>query len=177
LKPKYHIKAMSTFQQVSEFTALRLNAGKTKEEFVQLPTKPTLLSEKDVRKFIGLCTSELIELARTVTNSNAEATEFVRNCVGMDPSANEPVFKDDIDLLSEQIDSVVDLNYYSHDLSAGHGFPIDEAFAEVQRANMSKIFPDGTFHLKEVAPGIFKVEKPPSWTPPDIRSVVEKSLQ
>jgi len=167
----------TSFQQVSEFTTLRLNAGKSKDEFVHLPTKPTLLTKQEVRKFIGLCASEMVELARTVTESNAEATEFVKECVGMDPSAAEPVFNDDVDRLSEQIDSVTDMNYYAHDLSAGHGFPIDEAFEEVQRANMSKTFPDGTFHLKEIAPGIFKVAKPPSWTAPDIRSIVEKALK
>jgi predicted HAD superfamily Cof-like phosphohydrolase len=165
------------FQRVSEFTQLRLNAGKTQEESVPLPTKPIALTEQEVRKFIGLCGSELVELARTVTGSHAEALEFVKNCMGMDPSANEPVFKDDVDRLAEQVDSVVDLKYYADDIAAGHGFPIEQVFTEVQRANMSKTFPDGTFHLKEISPGIFKVAKPPTFKAPDVRSVIEEMLK
>jgi predicted HAD superfamily Cof-like phosphohydrolase len=167
----------TSFQQVSEFTTLRLNAGKPKDEFVHLPTKPTLLTKQEVRKFIGLCASEMVELARTVTESNAEATEFVKDCVGMDPSATEPVFNDDIDRLSEQIDAVTDLYIYSADMSSGHGFNLDKVFPEVHAANMSKTFPDGTFHLKEIAPGIFKVAKPPNFTPPNVRKVVEDMLK
>jgi predicted HAD superfamily Cof-like phosphohydrolase len=167
----------STFEQVKDFTTLRLNAGKSKDEFVQLPTKPCLLTEKEVRKFIGLCGSELVELARTVTDSNQEATEFVRNCIGMDPSKDEPVFKDDIDRLADQIDATADLNIYSADMCAGHGFPMDEVFAEVHKANMSKTFPDGTFHLKEIEPGIFKVAKPPNFKAPNVRKIVEATLK
>tara|TARA_B110000014_G_C20023275_1_gene530995 strand:- start:287 stop:805 length:519 start_codon:yes stop_codon:yes gene_type:complete len=164
------------FQQVAAFTTLRLNAGRSKDEFVSLPTKPRAMTKQEVKKFIGLCGSELVELARTVTNSNKEATEFVRGCIGMDPSANEPEFKDEIDVISEMVDSIVDLKYYADDLAAGHGFPIDRVFAEVQRANMSKTFPDGTFHLKEISPGIFKVAKPPIWKPPKIRPIIEEIL-
>lgn len=55
-----------------------------------------------------------------------------------------------------------------------YGFPIDAVFDEVHQANMSKTFPDGTFHLIEVAPGIKKVGKPPGFHPPNVRAVIEK---
>ena len=167
----------SMFQQVSEFTLLRLNAGKNSDDFVPLPTKPTTLTKLEVQKFIGLCASELVELARTVTGSNAEALEFTKKCIGMDPSSNEPEFKDEIDVIAEQCDSVIDICYYAMDISASHGFPIDKAFAEVQRANMSKTFENGSFHLKEISPGIFKVAKPPTFKSPDIRSVVIDAMK
>ena len=166
----------SQFEQVAEFTSLRLNAGKTNDEFVPLPTKPKVMTKQEIKKFIGLCASELVELARTVTDSNAEALKFVREAVGMDPSSTEPVFNDEVDVCVEQIDSIIDLQIYANDMSAGHGFPIDSAFAEVHRANMSKTFPDGTFHLKEIAPGIFKVAKPPNFQPPNLRPIVEELL-
>lgn len=53
-------------------------------------------------------------------------------------------------------------------------FPIDAVFDEVHAANMSKTFPDGTFHLQEVSPRIFKVAKPPGFHPPNVRAVIEK---
>ena len=167
----------TSFQQVSEFTTLRLNAGKSNDDTVSLPNKPIMLTKQEVRKFIGLCASEMVELARTVTDSNSDATEFVKECVGMDPSANEPVFKDDIDIIAEQIDSIVDLYIYSADISSGHGFNLDKAFPEIHEANMSKTFPDGTFHLTEIEPGIFKVAKPPSFKSPNVRKVVEDMIE
>ena len=165
------------FQQVAEFTQLRLNAGKTKDEFVPLPTKPQALTKLEVKKFIGLCASELVELARTVTDSNKDALEFVKECIGMDPSTHEPEFKDEVDVIAEQGDAIVDMLIYSMDLSSGKGINLDKLFKEVHRANMSKTFPDGTFHLQELEPGIFKVQKPPNFKPPDVRSVVEKMME
>lgn len=165
------------FQQVAEFTQLRLNAGKTKDEFVPLPTKPQALTKLEVKKFIGLCASELVELARTVTNSNQEALEFVKECIGMDPSSHEPEFKDEVDVIAEQGDAIVDMCYYANDIAAGHGINLDAIFAEVQRANMSKTFSDGTFHLQEIAPGVKKVQKPPNFKPPNVRSVVENMME
>lgn len=165
------------FQQVAEFTQLRLNAGKEKDKFVPLPNKPQALTELEVKKFIGLCSSELVELARTVTPNNAAALEFVKNCIGMDPSTHEPEINDQIDVISQQVDAIVDMMIYSFDQCSGKGLPIDEVFAEVHRANMSKTFPDGTFHLMEVAPGIFKVAKPPGFQPPNVRQVIESTLE
>lgn len=170
------MESKTSFQQVAEFTLLRLNSGRSKEDFAPLPSKPQALTSQEVKKFIGLCSSELVELARTVTNSNSEAVEFVRGCIGMDPSSHEPEFKDEIDIIAEQADAICDMKYYADDIAAGHGFDMDAVFAEVQRANMSKTFPDGTFHLVEVAEGIFKVAKPPTFKPPDIRSVIEKMI-
>lgn len=164
-------------QQVAEFTQLRLNAGKSKDEFVPLPTKPRAMTKLEVKKFIGLCSSELVELARTVTGSNAEALEFVKECIGMDPSAQEPVMNDEIDVIAEMMDACCDLKYYIDDMSASHGFNLDKVFTEVHKANMSKTFPDGTFHLAEISPGIFKVAKPPNFQPPDVRKVVEDMME
>jgi predicted HAD superfamily Cof-like phosphohydrolase len=164
------------YQQVSEFTLLRLNAGKEKTQFVPLPTKPKALTKLEVKKFIGLCSSELVELARTVTSSNAEALEFVKECIGMDPSAHEPEMLDELDVISHQLDAIIDMMIYSFDQCSGKGLPVDKAFEEVHRANMSKTFPDGTFHLTEVAPKIFKVAKPPNFQPPNVRQVIEDAL-
>jgi len=156
---------------VGDFTVARL--GK------DLPTKPRPLDKKTVEKYIGLCTSELVELARTVTSSNTEATEFVRSCVGMDPSSEEPVFVDEIDVISAQADAACDLEYYSRDIFNEHGINLDFVFDEVHNANMLKKFPDGTFHTIEVAPGVRKVQKPPTWhklNVPNVRSCIEQML-
>lgn len=156
-------------EAVAEFTTARLGHS--------IPNKPTPLNEQSVRKYIGLCISELRELARTVTDSNAEAHQLVTECLGMDPAKIEHTFPNEVTLLSAQMDAIVDLEYYSRDISNQHGFNLDLVFDEVHDANMRKKFPDGTFHTEEVAPGIRKVIKPPGWVGPDVDKVVSDMLE
>lgn len=153
---------------VKEFTTARLNK--------ECPDTPQLLSETAVRKYIGLCMSELVELARTVTNSNMEALEFTKQCLGMDPSKIEPIYTCDLDRIADQADAMVDLEYYSHDIANEHGLNLDLVFTEVHKANMLKKFDDGKFHTEEIAPGIYKVIKPAGWLAlgvPDIKKVIQ----
>jgi len=142
-------------ESVREFTEARLNC--------QVASTPKPLNETSVRKYIGLCMSELTELARTVTNSNAEALQLVRDCLGMDPAKIEHTFPTEVDVMAAQADAMVDLEYYSRDIAGEHGLNLDTVFDEVHDANMLKKFPDGTFHTDQIAPGIFKVVKPPGW--------------
>ncbi len=157
-------------EAVREFTEARLNR--------QVPNMPHALSEKSVRKYIGLCMSELTELARTVTDSNADALQLVRECLGMDPAKVEHTFPSEKDVIAAQADAMVDLEYYSRDIANEHGMNLDLVFDEVHDANMLKKFPDGTFHVDEIAPGIFKVIKPPGWMDlgvPNVDKIVEHS--
>jgi hypothetical protein len=45
----------------------------------------------------------LRELARTVTNSNAEAHQLILECVGMDPAKIEHTFPTIVDLIAAQV--------------------------------------------------------------------------
>lgn len=150
-------------QAVNEFTAGRL--GKA------LPQTPVPMNELAVRKCIGLVISELRELARTVTRSNTEAQKLLMECTEMDQAKVEHTFPDTTSLIAAQADSLVDLMYYSYDIAAQHGVDLDRVFDEVHAANMRKKFPDGTFHLEEISPGIFKVIKPEGWVGPDVESL------
>lgn len=49
------------------------------------------------------------------------------------------------------------------------GIPINKVFAEVHRSNMAKVMPDGTVRYREDG----KVLKPDTWTPPDIKSILD----
>lgn len=55
-----------------------------------------------------------------------------------------------------------------------HRIPIEECFLEVQRSNMAKLWPDGKPHYVEDGPKKGKVAKPPTWTPPDLKSILIK---
>jgi predicted HAD superfamily Cof-like phosphohydrolase len=156
-------------EAVAQFTAARLGHP--------VPNQPRPMDETAVRKYIGLCVSELRELARTVTTSNAEAHKLVVECLGMDPAKIEHTFPDEVSLISSQIDSIVDLDYYSRDIANEHGFNVDWVFDEVHDANMRKKFPDGTFHTETIVGSngnMRKVIKPPGWVGPDVDSVVRR---
>lgn len=155
-------------EAVAEFTAARLGNP--------VPNTPKPLDELTVRKYIGLCISELRELARTVTNSNEEAHLLVKECLSMDPSQVEHTFQTNVELIAAQMDAMVDLEYYSRDIAAEHGMNLDLVFDEVHDANMRKKFPDGLFRTIAVIGAnnhsIRKVIKPPGWVGPNIENLV-----
>ena len=74
-------------------------------------------------------------------------------------------------LLTSILDGAVDAVYVIYQLCNTLGLPFDEAFAEVHRSNMAKKSPDGTVHYREDG----KVLKPPGWTPPNLRAIIEKA--
>jgi len=81
-----------------------------------------------------------------------------------------PVF-DKTSVLIDLLDGAVDSVYVIYQLCNTLGLPFDEAFAEVHRSNMAKRAPDGTVHYREDG----KVLKPPGWTPPNLRAIIEKA--
>ncbi len=158
-------------EAVREFTEARLGGA--------VPNTPKPLDMTAVRKYIGLCMSELTELARTVTTSNAEAHQLVKDCLGMDPPKIEHQFATEVDVMAAQADAAVDLEYYSRDIFNEHGMNLDKVFDEVHDANMLKKFPDGTFHTEMLRPGIYKVIKPPGWIElgvPDVEGVIATAI-
>lgn len=68
----------------------------------------------------------------------------------------------------EMLDGAADLIYVVLWAMLKFGLPFDSVFAEVQRSNMAKLLPDGTYMKNEHG----KVKKPDTWTPPDIFGVM-----
>lgn len=71
--------------------------------------------------------------------------------------------------LAKALDGLVDLVYVAAGTAQFHHFPFDEAWAEVQVANMAK----------ERGPTVGRnhsldVRKPSGWVPPDIERVIER---
>jgi len=74
--------------------------------------------------------------------------------------------------MAEFADGIADLIYVLVFSAHAYGIPIEEVWDEVQRTNMAK-FPDGKV-LRRESDG--KILKPEGWTPPDIKSILDKAL-
>ncbi len=84
-----------------------------------------------------------------------------------------PGIRNTAQLVADVVDALVDLQYVC--LGLGHSLAIDmdKAWAEVQRSNLSKIC--GTTGRVEKHPDTGKVQKPATYSAPDLRSVVIES--
>jgi predicted HAD superfamily Cof-like phosphohydrolase len=69
---------------------------------------------------------------------------------------------------AEMLDGAADAIYVILWAMNKFGLPFDAVFAEVQRSNMAKLQPDGSYKKNEHG----KVQKPENWTPPDIVGVL-----
>jgi predicted HAD superfamily Cof-like phosphohydrolase len=111
---------------------------------------------------------------------------------------------DEADDIYEVADGICDLIYVLIGRAFAYGIPLAECFAEVQRANMAKLWSDeewnqpneenykhqmedgwyasqlplecgmGVKYIVHDATG--KVKKPPSWTEPDIRGIIDRHI-
>lgn len=72
--------------------------------------------------------------------------------------------------LTEYVDGAIDTIYVILWSLLKFNIPVQACFDEVQRSNMAKLQADGSC-LKNAAG---KVQKPPSWTPPDLHSILVK---
>ena len=72
--------------------------------------------------------------------------------------------------LVEVADALADIIYIVCGTAVSYGIPLDDVFAEVHRSNMAKLV-NGKVIRREDG----KVQKPAEWTPPDIRSILDKA--
>jgi predicted HAD superfamily Cof-like phosphohydrolase len=72
--------------------------------------------------------------------------------------------------LVEIADALADIIYIACGTAVSYGIPLDDVFAEVHRSNMAKLV-NGKVIRREDG----KVQKPAEWTPPDIRSILDKA--
>lgn len=63
---------------------------------------------------------------------------------------------------------LADLIYVTCGTALAYGIDLPAVVAEVHRANMAKLSPDGTLHMRPDG----KVLKPSSWSPPDVDGVL-----
>lgn len=72
--------------------------------------------------------------------------------------------------MEKQFDALLDLVYVAMGTAVLHGFPWQDGWAEVQRANMAKV---RATHASQSKRGTqYDVIKPPGWTGPDIGRVL-----
>lgn len=145
--------------QVKEFTEL---SG------YPVPNVPIVMTRLEVEFLIRMKLSEIVELAQTVTTNLDDAVAMVIKSVRTDLKPDYQPPTDSFDLIAHQADAAIDDWYYTLNAFAKVGVNLDEIFNIVHGANMSKRFPDGTFHRRDDG----KIIKPHQWTEPDITAEI-----
>jgi hypothetical protein len=114
---------------------------------------------------------ELMEFLTTVKEDNENVKTLLFNIVEKSNlPLNDKKPTTDIGLLVENIDAVVDIEYYMLNACCKNGLNAEKIFNLVHDANMNKKFSDGTFHRNDIG----KVIKPPGWQEPDVKGEVER---
>lgn len=161
-------------EQVKKFTEESLNK--------ELPNHPRVMTRDEVLFVARMNLEELLELLSTVLT--VESDEFGNSKVIENPKdllrdliekAREPVsscnpIRTNVEIMAEQVDAFVDIDYYNCNAAAKVGFNVDKVFNLVHQANMNKKFSDGTFHKDSSG----KIIKPPGWVEPNVAEEVSK---
>jgi predicted HAD superfamily Cof-like phosphohydrolase len=128
--------------------------------------KPTVPDADNIKLRLALILEEFTELAEACVNDNGKKLLNTLEQAMQEVRALQE--KDlDVDVVAVA-DALTDINYVTY--GAGHcfGVDLDACMLEVQRANMSKLGPDGKPIYNEHG----KVMKGPDYTPPNIASVI-----
>ena len=132
------------------------------------------MTREEVLFVVKMNVEELMELLITVAPDEPFPAEDTRSIL-LDivksarlPGKGKP--KTEEEVIADQVDALVDIDYYNCNAACKAGMNVDDVFDVVhEKGNMSKKFPDGTFHRNEEG----KVIKPPDWKEPDVLSVVQ----
>tara|TARA_R110001632_G_scaffold94050_1_gene199737 strand:- start:93 stop:566 length:474 start_codon:yes stop_codon:yes gene_type:complete len=155
----------SRYKRVKEFTEKSLNK--------KLPEKPQKMTRGEVHFVTRMILEELQELLLTVANPEEDLRETLIDICHQTRAPNPKEFNNDVDVISEQVDAFVDIDYYGMNACAKSGMDADEVYNLVHDANMAKRFEDGEFHKNEHG----KIIKPPNWQEPNVKEVVRKWLE
>lgn len=137
-----------------------------------LPTHPRPFTREEILFLVKMNCEELMELLVTVLDKEENPKEVLASIVKektLAPGYNKEG-KSVERIMEEQVDALVDIDYYNGNGAAKVGFNMDHVFDVVHGANMAKRFPDGTFHKNEEG----KIIKPDGWKEGDVLSVVQK---
>lgn len=138
---------------------------------VPLPTKPRVMSHREVSTIGRFVLEELYELFDATyghDNATIEMTRLVSEF------AKREVRSTSTDIIAEQADALADIQYFCGDAAAKAGIPLDAVFDVVHAANMSKI--DLTTGRVRRRPEDGKILKPIGWTPPDVSAVIKRAM-
>lgn len=86
----------------------------------------------------------------------------------MVPAFQKLMANQSLENLTAFVDGALDSIYVILWTLAKFNVPIDKCWDEIQRSNMSKLNPDGTFTKNEFG----KVQKPEGWNPPDLFGIL-----
>jgi len=143
------------------------------------PNTPSPMSESEVSFIIRMCLSELLELAQTVTTTDEEAVQYLKDRVKTDLSPYERPDPNDSDtpdrLAADQADAAVDVMYYLYNSFGKKGINLSKVFDVVHNANMAKRDPKTMQFIKRESDG--KVLKPEGWQAPDILAEIKKQKE
>jgi predicted HAD superfamily Cof-like phosphohydrolase len=154
----------------------------TKECGRTVPDRPVRMSAVQADFIAQMVMDELAELLCTVYDPfivrgalkemAGRASVPSRTALGLMQSSGHT---DDLAVIAEQMDALVDIQYYLYDAASKHGFNLDPVFDEVHRANLSKRDPDtGKFLVRE-SDG--KIIKPKGYKEADIVSIAKKLVE
>lgn len=85
---------------------------------------------------------------------------------------NEYLDGEDNNDLVEIADALCDIIYIAYGTGVSYGLPMDLLFDEVHRSNMSKLDENGKPIFREDG----KVTKGPNYSPPQLRSIIERKI-
>mgnify|MGYP002783899097 FL=1 len=142
---------------------------------VALPTHPRLMTRSEALFAAKMVSEELMELLSTVALKDESPKSLLMQLIADEakPPAYTNEGKSEARLIEEQVDALVDIDYYCGNAAAKVGLDMDQVFDVVHQANMAKRFDDGQFHRNEEG----KIVKPPGWQEGDVGAVVERWLK
>lgn len=155
---------MSNSYKVKQFTEESMN--------IVCPATPQKMNKQEVIFLIKMLESEIVELAQTVCDNPQDALDLVKNCIGTDFNMNYKKPTSDAEIIAQQVDAGVDMEYYFKNAMAKKGINTDSVFNLVHGANMAKKWDDGKFHRREDS----KIIKSPNWKEPDIVGEINRQI-
>lgn len=145
----------SEAEKVYEFTSC---AGQPVKNY------PEIMTKDEVYFLVKMILDEVMELCSTVD----EAKEVKQKLISLiNESKDIPLFSSNTqeEIIAEQADALVDINYYGLNAMAKKGVNLSKIFDIVHNSNMTKRNPvTGVFEKR--ADG--KIIKPPSFIEPDV---------
>jgi predicted HAD superfamily Cof-like phosphohydrolase len=157
---------LSDYQKVLEFTTGAKQS---------ITTEPTPLNKDETLFLIRMLLSEIQELALTVTDSVDESVELIKNAMLTIDKSNWEPLDTDVKKCAAQVDSVVDMWYYSLNAFCKKCIDPSAVFNVVQNANMAKRdHITGKFNIRE-SDG--KIIKPEGWKEPDIVKEITNQIR
>lgn len=159
---------MSEFNKVKEFSEIV-----AKSQNAKLPDSPQKLSKDNIMFVVKMIMSECQELIGTIAHDEVEQKIMLQQCLDkIDWSKTPRCYLDDVDMVTNQCDALVDMMYYIGDTGARFNLPLADVFNEVHNSNMNKRKSNGLFSIRDDG----KVLKPADWVPPNVDSIIRKSV-